>query len=107
MRADQIERREVADPFIQRGRALQVGEQERQRGDLQPLVDVEIVGLEDVAKGLVGQHPLGGEKRLALADQVMQRVGGDEHRGQHANAGLVVERQVQRPGRNVVVSVGA
>ena len=98
MRAHQIEGGEIADPLVQRGRALEVGEQEGQRGDLQPLVDVEIVGLEDVAEGLVGQHPLGGEERLALADQLMQRVGGDEHRRQHPHVGLIVERQPQRAG---------
>jgi len=36
MRAHQIEGGEIADPLIQRGRTLQVGEQEGQRGDLQP-----------------------------------------------------------------------
>ena len=96
MRAHQIERGEIADPFVQRGGALEVGEQERQRGDLQPLIDVEVVGLEDVAEGLVGQHPLGGQERLALADQMMERVARDEDRRQHAHAGLIVERQPQR-----------
>src|SRR6516165_6661831 len=37
MRAHQIERGEVPDPLIERSRPLQVGEQESQRGDLQPL----------------------------------------------------------------------
>ena len=98
MRAHQIKRSEIADPLIQRGRALQIGEQEGQRGDLEPLVDTEIVGLVDVAKRLVGQHPLGGEERLPIAQQMMQAVGGNEDRRQHPHIGLVVERKPQRAG---------
>ena len=108
MRAHQIERGEVADPLIQRGRALEIGEQECQRGDLEALVDVEIVGLEDVAEGLVAQHPLGGQERLALADQMMKRLGGNEDRRQRPHAGLVVERQPQRSrAASSTVSTGA
>jgi hypothetical protein len=54
MRADQIEGGEIADPLIQRRRSLQIGEQECQGRYLQPLVDIEIVGLVDVSEGLVG-----------------------------------------------------
>src|SRR5882724_13555114 len=74
MRTHQIECGEISDPLVQRGGALEVGEKERQRRDLQALIDIEIVGLEDVAEGLVGQHPLGGEERLALAYQMVKRV---------------------------------
>src|SRR6516165_5036118 len=95
MRAHQIERGEVPDPLIERSRPLQVGEQESQRGDLQPLIDIEIVGLEDVAESLVGQHALCRKERPALAEQLMQLVAGNEDAGQHAQAGLVVERQPQ------------
>ena len=98
MRAHQIEGGEIADPFIERGGAFQVGEQERQRGDLEALIDVEIIRLEDVAKSLVRQHPLGGQDRLALAEQLMERVVGDPDRGKHPVVGLVFERQPQRPG---------
>ena len=45
MRTHQIEGGEIADPLIKRGGALEVGEQKRQRGDLEPLVDVEICRL--------------------------------------------------------------
>src|SRR5258708_6422254 len=72
--------------------------QERQRGDLEALIDVEVVGLVNVAEGLVGQHPLGGQERLALADQMMKRIGRDEDRRQHPHVGLIVERQPQWPG---------
>src|ERR1700710_419885 len=96
MRAYQIERGEIADAFVQRGGALEVGEQERQRRDLEPLVDVEIVGLVDVAKGLVGEHALGGQDRFALAQHFMQRIAGDPDRGKYAHVGLIFKREPQR-----------
>ena len=96
MRAHQIECGEIADPLVQGGRALQIGEQEGQRCDLEALIDAEIVGLEDVAEGLVGQHPLCRKKRLALAYQVMERLSRDKNRRQHPHASLIVERQPQR-----------
>ena len=77
MRAHQVEGDQVADPLVKLGRALEIGEQERQAGDLQPLVDVERVGAIDVAERLVGEQPLGGQERPALAEQVVQRVAGD------------------------------
>src|SRR5476651_2031358 len=82
MRAHQVEGGEIADTFIQRSRALEIGKEKRQRRDLEPLIDTEIVRLVDVAKSLVGQHALGGEERLALADQMMKRVRSDEDRWQ-------------------------
>ena len=41
MRFHQVEGGEVADALVQRGRALEVGEQEGHPGDLEPLVDVD------------------------------------------------------------------
>src|SRR6266446_1680633 len=93
-----IECAEISNPLVQRGRALEVGEEERQRRDLEALIDVEIIRFEHVAEGLVGQHPLGGEERLALADQTMKSLGGDEDRRQHARTCLIFERQPQWPG---------
>ena len=73
----QIEGDEIANPLVELGRAFEVGEQERQAGDLQPLVDVERVGAVDVAESLVGQEPLGGEEALAAAEQLVKVVAGD------------------------------
>ncbi len=56
MLAHQIVGHDVADPVVELGRALEVGEQERQARDLQPLVDVERVGAIDVAERLVGEQ---------------------------------------------------
>ena len=69
MLAHQVEGDEIADPLVELGRALEVGEQEGEAGDLQPLVDVERVGAIDVAEGLVGEQALGGQERPALAEQ--------------------------------------
>ena len=66
MRPHQIEGGEIADPLIERGGALQVREQERQRSDLEALIDVEIVRLEDVAKTwMPGTRPGMTENGLA------------------------------------------
>ena len=58
----------------------------------------ERVGAIDVAEGLVGQEPLGGQERPALAEQMVQLLAGDPHRRQRAHVGAVVERQPQRAG---------
>ena len=84
MRPHQVEGDEVADPIVEFGRALQVGEQEGQAGDLEPLVEVERVGSVDVAEGLVGQQPLRGQERPAPRQQSMQRVSGDPDPRQRA-----------------------
>ena len=87
MRLHQIEGGEVADALVEFGRAAQVGEQEGQAGDLQALVDVERVGAVDVAEGLVGEQPLGGEERPALAEQCRASASLATHTdGQRAHA---------------------
>ena len=96
VRAHQVIRHKVADPLIKRGRALEVGEQEREARDLEPLVHVERIGAIDVAKRLVREQTIGRQERLPLAEQVMQHVAGDPHRRQHAHVGAVVERKAQR-----------
>ena len=98
MLAHQIIGDDVADAVIKRRRALEIGEQEGEAGDLQPLVDVERVGLIDVAEGLVGQQPLRGQERPAIAEQVMELVAGDPYRRQRAHVGAVLERDPQRTG---------
>src|SRR5262249_2159102 len=101
MCAHQVEGGKVADAFVKRSRALQVRKQESQRGDLQALVGIEIVRLEDVAEGLVGQHPLGGEDGLSLAEQAVKRVVGQPDRGKHAMVRLIFQRKPQWPGAHL------
>ena len=56
MAAHEIEGDEIADPVVKLGRALQVGEQESEAGDLEALLDVERFGAIEVAKRLVGER---------------------------------------------------
>ncbi len=95
--SDEIVGDEIADPLIKRGGALEIGEEEREARDLEPLIDIEDVGAIDVAKRLVGQEALCGEERLALAEQVMEPIAGDPQRRNDAAVRAVLERQAQRP----------
>ena len=70
MLAHNVEGDQIADPLVEFRRALKVGEQEGEAGDFQPLVNVERVGAIDVAKGLVGQQPFGGQEGPALAEEL-------------------------------------
>ena len=79
MLLDQIERHQVADAFVKIGRALEIGEQKGEAGDLEPLIDVERIGPVDVAERLVGEQPLGSEERLTIAEHVVHRLAGDVH----------------------------
>ena len=98
MLAHQIVGDEIADALVKRGRAFEIGEQESQAGDLELLIDVERVGAVDVAKGLIGEKPLCGHERLALAKEIMKLFAGDPKSRQHAAVGAVFQRQPQRPG---------
>src|SRR5579859_5452860 len=64
MRAHDVERGDVADPLIEHGRALEVGEKEGEAGNLEALLGVERVGAVKVAEGLVGQQPLSAQERM-------------------------------------------
>ena len=72
MLAHEIIGHQIADPLVERSRAFQVREQERQTGDLEPLIYIEGVGPVDVAEGLIGQEPLSGQERAAAPEQMMQ-----------------------------------
>src|SRR6476469_10060300 len=86
-------RNEIANALVEFSRTFQVGEQERQAGDLQPLVHVKRVGAIDIAERLVGEEPLGGEEWLALAKEFMQRVASDPHARKHTPVSAVFERK--------------
>jgi hypothetical protein len=63
---------QITDPLAERSRAFQVREQERQTGDLKPLIYVEGVGPIDVPEGLIGQEPFSGQERAAASEQMVQ-----------------------------------
>src|SRR5258708_14985177 len=96
MRSDEIEGHEVTDPLVELGRALEIGEQESEAGDLQALVDVERAGPIDVAKGLVRQQAACRQERLASADQVVERISGNPDRRQDTLLGTVLHGEPQR-----------
>ncbi len=91
----QIIGREIADPFIELRRALQIGEQESQAGDLQALVDVERVGAIEIAKCLVREQAVRRQERSSPTQHGVQFVACDPHRRQHPPGGAVVEGQAQ------------
>ena len=97
MRPDEVERDEVAHPLIEFGRTSEIGEQKRQAGDLQTLIDIDRVGAVEVAKYLVGQQPLCGQERLAPAQKLIEPFRRDPQSGQYAGVSAVFERQAQRP----------
>jgi hypothetical protein len=98
MRPHQVEGGEIADPLVKLGRAFEVGKQKGQAGDLQPLVDIDRVRAVEVAKHLVSQEPLGGQKWPPSAEKLVELVSGGEQSRQDSSIGAVLERQAQRPG---------
>ena len=74
---DHVEGDQVADPLVKLGRAFEVGEQESQAGDLEPLLDVYRVGSVYVPEDLIGQHPFGRQERPAPAEKLMKLVSGN------------------------------
>ncbi|MCY1515787.1 hypothetical protein D9M68_503890 [compost metagenome] len=106
----QIEGCEIADPLVKFGGAAQIREEEGEAGDLQPLVYVDRVGAVDIAEGLVGKQPLGGEERTPAAEDIVQGVIGDTDRGQGAHIRMVFHLDAQRTrlhGQRLVVPVAA
>ena len=101
MRADEIESGQIADPLIERRRSLEIGEQKRQRCDLEALIDAEIIRFVEIAERLVRENPFRGDDRLALAEQIVKRLAGNPDRRQHAVSGLVFQRQPQRTGTHL------
>src|SRR5690242_8339404 len=110
MRLHEIVGDEVSDSLVELGRPLEVGEEEGEAGDLQPLIDVERVGAIEVAERLIGEKALGGEEGPALAKQIMQRVVGEPEARQRAAIGAVLERypyrtrtHLRRTGRGMLL----
>src|ERR1700724_528522 len=98
MLVDEIEGDEVADALIERGRVLEIAEQESQAQDLEALADGERFGPVDVAEGLIGEETLCGENGLASLQEVVQRLVRHPYSRQHATLGAVFQSQAQWPG---------
>src|SRR5260370_6712797 len=98
MRSDEVEGDQIPNRFVELGGTSEVGEQERQAGDLEALVEIDRVGAVEIGKNLVGQQPLCAEERLAPAQELTEPVGRYPPPRQYARVGAVFERQAQRPG---------
>src|SRR5260370_37326699 len=97
MRSDEVEGGQIPNPFVELGGTSEVGEQERQTGDLQALVDIDRVGAVEITKHLVCQQPLCTQERLAPAQELTEPVRRHPQPRQYARVGAIFERQAQRP----------
>jgi len=77
MRSDHVERNQIADALIEFGGAFEIRKQERQAGDLEPLVDIDRVGTVEIAKDLVRQQAFCGQEGFASAEKLMELISGD------------------------------
>ncbi len=98
MRFHEVECRKVAYSFVKLSRTAEIGEEEGQTGDLQPLIHFYRVGAVDVAEGLVGEQALGSQERAAAAEQTMQGLVRYANRWQGADLGVVLHRNAHRTG---------
>ena len=56
MTAHEIEGGEIADPLVERGRASEVGEQDGQARDLEPLLGIERPAAIEIAERLIAEQ---------------------------------------------------
>ena len=71
MLLDQLERVEVADPLVERGRSLDVGEQQGDVADRQTLGTADDLGAEQVPEGLAGQQMLAGQVGIEAQERIL------------------------------------
>src|ERR1700719_3454912 len=69
---DHVEGDQIADPLVKLGRAFEVGEQESQAGDLEPLLDVYRGGSVYVPEDLFGQHPCCRQERHEDGEKLVE-----------------------------------
>ena len=98
VRLHELVRDEIADALVELGRALEVGEEHGEAGELEPLIDAQRVGAIEIAERLVGEETFGGEEGLLGFEEVMKRVVGDEQARHDAARGLVLERETKWSG---------
>ena len=73
MLLDQLEGVEIADPLVERGRALDVGEQERDVADREALRATDHLGAEQALERLAGEQVLAGEIGVEVQEAVVLR----------------------------------
>jgi len=78
MLAHEIVSDQITYALIECRRALEIGEQESEAGDLEPLIGVERVGVIKIAKCLIGEESFRGKERPPLAEQRVQLLAATE-----------------------------
>ena len=104
MCSDEVIRDQVADAFVKLGGALEIGEQEREAGDVEALIDVERIGAIEVMECLIGEQALCRQEGLAPAEKAMERVPGDPHARQYPCVGAILECEAKRAGPQLYCS---
>ena len=88
MLLDQLERIQIADPLIERGRSPDVREQERDVADREALGAAHHLGPEQAPERLAGEQVLAGEVGIEVQQRVVLAWGGLEN-GENAAASTV------------------
>jgi len=94
-------------PLVELGRALEVGEQEGEAGDLEALVDVDRVGAVEVAERLVGEQPLGVRNGLRFPIMLSSVSPPPQTPGSTRVSVRFSSARRSGPGRSSMVPVGA
>ena len=69
MLADEVEGGEIAHAVVERRRAHEIGEENRQIGDPEPLLGIEGGVAVKITERLVAEHPVRGQKRSATVHE--------------------------------------
>src|SRR5207248_10752473 len=81
MRAHQIKRDEIPHLFMKLRRTFQMGKEEGEARDLEPLVDGEGIGAINITESLIGEEALRGQKRTARAEKMVKFVTSNPNAG--------------------------
>src|SRR6266481_4394748 len=107
MCSDEVICDQVADAFVKLGGALEIGEQEREAGDVEALIEVERIGAIDVVECLVVSRRFAVKNGLRLPRRSWSASPAIHTPG---NTRALVRFSSERrngPGRNSIVPVGA
>ena len=94
--AHEIEGGEIADPVVERGRAPEVGEQDRQARDLEPLLGIERPAAIEIAERLVAEQAGRGQERPAGVGELVHLVAVQPDPRHRPALSLVFERDARR-----------
>src|SRR5262249_15305161 len=96
MCAHEIKGDQVTHLLVKFGGALQVCEQERQAGYLEPLLNAERIGVINVTEGLIAEQALRSDEWLPPRKQLIEFWPGDPNSRQRA--GIITVLNIQPDG---------